>query len=654
MRRAAGLVSLAVLLLAAASLVGVPAVDAAPARYTFRAQVGENLVAVLDDEHKIFLEAVPDRGEGLYAFCRRLARGPADAPTVAAENGGLEDLEAGVRYRLPYEVLGPETKVAVARALFRNDSSAEDGWRHSVHPLGAVPTQSLWHVAEWFTGNGENYRRLRQVSGLSGEDLRPGDVVIIPADLLLPAFRGAVGRDVPTGAPEPMRTAELPPAVRMPPGSAPTSSGPPSAAVEPAVADVRPAHTGSQGGSSGASSGATAAVLKSPAGTYRLEYDQDSEGPHAVYRLQAGEALYSSVVVRFTGRLIARDVNALAEEIARRSGIADVTDIAVGYRIKIPLDLLLPEYLPPGDPRRQEYEAARAASAQFGNTVRALDLSGITVILDAGHGGRDSGATFAGIWESLYVYDIMLRVRHLLATYTAADVRITIQDGDRVLPLDQDTLPFSRGHRVLTSPPYAIEEAVIGTNLRWYLSNSIYRSKVREGDDPEKMVFLSLHADSLHPSVRGAMVYIPDAQLRQGSFGKSGGAYQARAEVREQPRVSFSWQSRVQSEGLSRDLADRIIDGFRAQGLPIHPFKPVREKIIRRRSEYVPAVLRYNEVPAKVLVEVCNLANDQDRKLLLTRSHRQKMAEAIVSGLLSYYGYEDQIERLQVAAASGK
>ena len=64
----------------------------------------------------------------------------------------------------------------------------------------------------------------------------------------------------------------------------------------------------------------------------------------------------------------------------------------------------------------------------------------------------------------------------------------------------------------------------------------------------------------------------------------------------------------------------------------------MRDKIIRNNSDWVPAVLRYNSVPAKILLEVCNLANDQDRRLIQTRAYRQKVAEAVVQGLLAYYG----------------
>ena len=43
----------------------------------------------------------------------------------------------------------------------------------------------------------------------------------------------------------------------------------------------------------------------------------------------------------------------------------------------------------------------------------------------------------------------------------------------------------------------------------------------------------------------------------------------------------------------------------------------------------MPAVLRYNAVPTAVLLEVCNLANPEDRRLIETREFRQRVAEAI-------------------------
>ena len=51
----------------------------------------------------------------------------------------------------------------------------------------------------------------------------------------------------------------------------------------------------------------------------------------------------------------------------------------------------------------------------------------------------------------------------------------------------------------------------------------------------------------------------------------------------------------------------------------------------------MPAVIRYNAIPSEVLLEVCNLNNSADRKLIQTRKFRQDVAEAIVQGVLAYY-----------------
>jgi N-acetylmuramoyl-L-alanine amidase len=325
--------------------------------------------------------------------------------------------------------------------------------------------------------------------------------------------------------------------------------------------------------------------------------------------------------------------------------------------VKIPLDVLLPEHLPAGHPRRLEYETGLLASERFKNQLRASDLGGITVVLDAGHGGRDVGAAVEGVWESVHVYDVMVRTKQLLENYTAARVLTTTRDGESFRVDENDVLRASRGHAVLTTPPYSIVDSRIGVNLRWYLANSIHRRAAASGspgDAAERVVFLSIHADSLHPSLRGAMAYIPDAGNSGGTFVRNSSEYSSRREVREQPQRTASQRDLQQSEGLSRQLAQSVLEAFRAEGLALHPFKPVRERVVRGRRPWVPAVLRYNTVPAKVLLEICNLNNGADRALIRTRAFRQKVAEAIASGILAYYGEDAPAPALRLAKSAAR
>src|SRR5262249_27554846 len=157
--------------------------------------------------------------------------------------------------------------------------------------------------------------------------------------------------------------------------------------------------------------------------------------------------------------------------------------------------------------------------ARFRNQIVSRDLEGVTVILDAGHGGRDIGASRNGVWESDYVYDVLCRIRARLEKTTAAQVLTTIKDGQYAYRIfDSRRLPLNEMEEILTSPPLRLASSVpnqVGVNLRWYLANSYLRSLVAKGVDPEKVVFASLHADSLHPSLRGAMIYVPGEQYRK-------------------------------------------------------------------------------------------------------------------------------------------
>jgi len=307
--------------------------------------------------------------------------------------------------------------------------------------------------------------------------------------------------------------------------------------------------------------------------------------------------------------------------------------------VKIPVADLAPEFRPPDDPERIEEEKSRLEASQFSNTVRTADLSGVTLVLDAGHGGRDTGAIADGLEEAAYVYDIACRVERLVKARTKARVVPTVgRDAPCSGATAAEAVSDSRTARVLTTPPYLIEDAVVGVNFRWYLANSIYKNVRRNGGQEDRTVFISLHADSLHPAVRGTMIYVPGEKFLNDSYGKAGEPYDSRAEVRETPRVSFSRKEKIESEGISTDLAEHIVAAFRSADLPLHAFEPVRRNVIRGGREWVPAILRYNRIPARVLVEICNLNNPDDRRLLRTRAYREKVAQALVEALIAFYG----------------
>lgn len=582
------------------------------------AQIDPQVRATLTRDYGIEVIVQPHKGDAWSRLARRLTGDAANWEDLAAHNQADENLQSDRPIHVPFALLRPALQREIIRTLFPRDEMTPAGWKHVVVGARGIEGESLWNIAEWLTGDGANYSLIRKANPAQGLSTRKGDVILVPKRLLSAAFGGGLEEEnAPKTAAEVRKLTDD--------------------ATQRAAADENvPEATAT-------------AVLGQPS----LTYERSSAEPHAVYRLQKGEALYSSVAIRFTGRVYAKDVYDVLDRITKFNEIEDVSRLPVGYRVKIPMDLLLPEYLPQDDPTRVAREATRRESAKVAKRTRAADLKGVHVILDAGHGGTDPGTAHADLWESTYVYDVACRVRRLLEKDSEAKVSMTTRSkkyGFSVV--EKNVLEAASDHSVQTTPAFLLDDAIVGVNLRWYLANSIFRRAMKGGVPREKVVFLSIHADSLHPSLRGGMAYIPGASFVTGSYQKSGPIYLARAEVREQPSVTHSREEALRAEGLSRELAESLMDSFRDKGLPVHPFEPVRDNVIRNRKEWVPAVIRNNQVPTRLLLEVCNLGNRKDRELLKTKKYRQQLAEAIYRGIVDFYSISREAP-LPAVLASG-
>jgi N-acetylmuramoyl-L-alanine amidase len=169
----------------------------------------------------------------------------------------------------------------------------------------------------------------------------------------------------------------------------------------------------------------------------------------------------------------------------------------------------------------------------------------------------------------------------------------------------------------------------------------------------DRVVFLSLHADSRHPTLRGLMAYVPGAVHRGGTYGESSATYRKFEEVREKPHVRFTRAERVRSEAVSRKAAAAFVRAFRNAKLPVQSYQPIRDTVIRGRERWLPAVLRGNTVPASVLLELLNLSNAEDASLLATAKARQRIAAALVDGLRGYFG-EDPRTVASGGSAAGR
>ena len=53
-----------------------------------------------------------------------------------------------------------------------------------------IEGETLWQIAEWFTGDGANYSAIRKANPAQGLSTRKGDVILVPKRLLTAAFGG--------------------------------------------------------------------------------------------------------------------------------------------------------------------------------------------------------------------------------------------------------------------------------------------------------------------------------------------------------------------------------------------------------------------------------------------------------------------------------
>lgn len=536
--------------------------------------------AELTTQHDIVLEVVPHDGDAWTRLARRVCGDGSVWKQLAEINGRGPNLLRGIPIEVPFDMVRPEMRVEVIRALFPRDVRHEKGWIHEVVSESGPEGESLWRIAEWFAGAGEDYAAIRRANPGMPLSTKVTQRILIPEEILREEFRlEPVESDEPLVSPEEVAGGE----------------------------DL-------------------------------LDYGGSGSARYAVYRLKEGEAIYSSVAVRFTGRIHATDVNEVIAEIVRYNGIEDVSKMPVGYPVRIPIDLVTPEFRPRDDPLRVEWERLRLQRARLAKAVEAKRLEGVHVIIDPGHGGRDVGATYHGMYEAVYAYDIASRLKRILERDTGATVWITTRSKSLGYGAPaRDLLTQKTDQVLLTTPNYDLDDPVVGVNLRWYLANAIFRRAVTE-TQPEKVVFLSIHADSLHPSLRGAMVYIPgERHVSDLRFEKRDRVYLARHEVREQPVVSQTAEEAIQAEAMSNSFAESLMSAFRRDGLEVHPFDPIREHVVREKKEWVPAVIRYNKVPTRVLVEVCNLGNEKDRERLATQLWRGRVAGALAEGIVQHF-----------------
>jgi N-acetylmuramoyl-L-alanine amidase len=348
-----------------------------------------------------------------------------------------------------------------------------------------------------------------------------------------------------------------------------------------------------------------------------LRLGKDSEGEYASYMMQKGETVWSAVISRYVKP--AYRTNKTTADILKRSGISDAAKLHEGIEIKIPLTYL-------------------AENIEPKQLVKVKPLEGVVVILDPGHGGIDSGAIGRGaVYEDEINYDLAARLKKKLEEKTGAKAYMTVRDRSRGNAENHsESFPSDEDEYILTNPAYYIKDSKLGVNLRWYLANSIYRREVRAKTSPNKIVFISIHSDALGSQSRGTMIYYPGRNYCKEGFKAPNATYKRFQEVKECPNVSYGYSERVKSESLSIKLAQAVVSSLRAKKIMVYYNRPIRDHITRS-SSFAPAVLKYNAVPTKILIESVNLENKADVAKIKNAGFRDLYAEALLDALIKFY-----------------
>ena len=403
-----------------------------------------------------------------------------------------------------------------------------------------------------------------------------------------------------------------------------------------------------------------------------LKLKQDKLGKlYAHYQMKDGETLYSSVVIRFTGRLLNDEVNQVANKLLKLNNISDAKLIQSRQKIRIPLEWLSEEFLvfhtndvsstktsvkktkkkktkkiksskvAVSKKKLKQDKSIQKAVAQKTKSKRKKNVHKIHVILDSGHGGRDPG-TSAGsiknkdlIYEDEVVYDISKRMSNLFKKQGII-VHPTLADPNQKKPIRYLSSSHDRDEHLLVTPRYLARNARIGVNMRVYLVNHIFQQLRKKKVPSENILFISLHGDALHSSLSGAMVYFPDSRLRRGGVNLKNKIYLKRKEYIS--KLTYKPRDNKYSEKLSKSFGKVIINQFRKLKLRTHRVSSaVRGYLYRKGKKTLPAVLRYSKVPTSVLVEIANLNNRRDRRDLLKSKTRQKIAKAITNSVTAHF-----------------
>ncbi|HEX7422067.1 MAG TPA: N-acetylmuramoyl-L-alanine amidase [Thermoanaerobaculia bacterium] len=253
----------------------------------------------------------------------------------------------------------------------------------------------------------------------------------------------------------------------------------------------------------------------------------------------------------------------------------------------IPLGVTRAAIIPPAPATTEDTRhLQRVAAAAFPLAVRR-------VVLDAGHGGTDPGASSLGLAEKDITLDIGRRLRHILEE-NGFEVVVTRPD-DRTLKL---------------------------------------RDRAQMANKSRSDIFVSIHVNSIvkHTSSHGVETYYlgptNDPSLTKLAADENSMSGYSMADLRKLLDGVYADARRDESQQLAAKVQQQLFGQLRSAD-------PGLENWGVKRAPFV--VLVATDMPA-ILAEVGCMSNRSEAAMLGKADYRQKIAEALYHGIHAYAG----------------
>jgi N-acetylmuramoyl-L-alanine amidase len=226
----------------------------------------------------------------------------------------------------------------------------------------------------------------------------------------------------------------------------------------------------------------------------------------------------------------------------------------------------------------------------------AFPLAVQRVVLDAGHGGADPGATAAGVLEKEITLDIGRRLRELLVR-SGFDVVVT-RDADHTIAL---------------------------------------KDRAKLANDSKSDIFVSIHVNAIvkHTEVRGIETYFlgstNDPSLTRLAAAENRVSGYSVSDMRSLVEDVYASARSDESQQLATVIQKQLYSTLRSDD-------PALENWGVKRAPFL--VLVGTEMPA-VLAEVGCISNEKESAMLRRPEYRQKIAQALYEGIRSYASASD-------------